>query len=215
MKILTAHQIRKLDAYTIASEPIKSIDLMERASCAFVEWFGKMYNQNVAILIIAGAGNNGGDALAIARLLHEKSFRIKVFLALPDSKGSPDYQINLSRLQSNIKVIDNIETDFDSEVIIDGLVGSGLTRPIEGVFGELVAVLNKLERDIISIDVASGLVSDKIAKEEYIIKPAFTISFQLPKLCYPKIFLSLGSGMLSISVLIKILSQLNSLLIII
>lgn len=123
MKILSAQQIREADAYTIKHEPINSTDLMERASEAFVDWFINKFSSKKQILIVAGAGNNGGDALAIARLLYKKTYQVKVHLAMPEKKGSNDYQINLSRLPSEIELLNNIETGFVCEIIIDGLFG--------------------------------------------------------------------------------------------
>ena len=182
MKILSAQQIREVDAQTIKVEPIKSIVLMERASEAFAAWFVSHYTKNQTVLIVVGAGNNGGDALAVARILYNNSYQVKVFLALPNSKGSPDYQLNLKLLPKAIKKVDSIEADFD--VIIDGLLGSGLTRPIDGSLAEMVAKINTLDKDIIAIDIASGLNYDGIAKSKNIITPTYTISFQLPKLAF-------------------------------
>lgn len=182
MKILTAQQIRETDAYTIATEPIRSIDLMERASQAFVDWFVSHYSKNPSILIIAGAGNNGGDALAVARLLFKKSFQVEVFLALPKSEGSQDYQTNLNRLPPEIKITDKISTETD--VIIDGLFGSGLSREVEGKLAEIIESVNSSGKEVVSIDIASGLGCDTVAIGTSIIKPTYTISFQLPKLAF-------------------------------
>jgi ADP-dependent NAD(P)H-hydrate dehydratase / NAD(P)H-hydrate epimerase len=183
MKILSSQQIRDVDAYTIQHEPIKSIDLMERASLAFVDWFIHRYNRNLSVLVIAGSGNNGGDALAIARLLYDNSYKVKVFLALPESEGSTDYQSNLRKLPAQINVVDSITDNFD--LIIDGLFGSGLSRPIEeGDLAQLISLINKTGKKIISIDIASGLSCDGIAIGENIIRPTHSISFQLPKLSF-------------------------------
>ncbi len=182
MKILSAQQTRETDAYTIAHEPITSIGLMERASKAFVTWFINNYTNKKPILIVAGAGNNGGDALAIARLLHQKSYLVNVFLALPKTKGSPNYQTNLNRLPTELKIVNEITST--SEVIIDGLFGSGLTRKVEGELAQIIEKTNKLGKNIISIDIASGLSCDGLALGKSIIKPTHTISFQLPKLAF-------------------------------
>ncbi len=184
MKILSTQQIRDVDTYTIQHEPIASIDLMERASQAFVDQFFRLYHTKQPVLVIAGAGNNSGDALAIARLLFEKSFHVSVILALPKSKGSTDYRINLGRLPSPINILNLADTTFDAEIIIDGLFGSGLTRAIEGELATFIEKANNSGKDIVSIDIASGLGCDGIAKGEAIIKPTYTISFQLPKLAF-------------------------------
>lgn len=182
MKILSAQQTREVDAHTIEHEPIASIDLMERASIAFVNWFVPRYDQSKSILVVVGSGNNGGDALAIARVLHNKSYVVSLYLAGSNTKGSVDYNINLERLPSKIEILDKF--DGRSDVIIDGLFGSGLSREIEGKLVELIQIINELDKPIISIDIASGLGCEDIAKGENIIKPTHTVSFQLPKLAF-------------------------------
>ncbi|VAW29176.1 NAD(P)H-hydrate epimerase / ADP-dependent (S)-NAD(P)H-hydrate dehydratase, partial [hydrothermal vent metagenome] len=182
MQILSAEQTRKADAYTIANEPIKSIDLMERASQAFVDWFTLKFNVNKDLLVIAGSGNNGGDALAIARILYEKKYHVEVYLASPQSQGSDDYAINLKRLPPEIKRIEQL--DFNCDIIIDGIFGSGIARPIEGELGTLIDKINGSGKLIVSVDIASGLIPDGLPVEGSVIKPDFTVSFQLPKLAF-------------------------------
>ena len=182
MKILSSQQTREVDAHTIEHEPIASIDLMENASTAFVNWFIPGYDRSKSILVVAGAGNNGGDALAIARLLRIKSYAVSLYLTDSKTNGSKDYQINLKRLPPDIDRVDIIDSSYD--VIIDGIFGSGLTREIEGELAELVQTINGLNKPIISIDIASGLDYDKVAKSNNIIKPTHTVSFQLPKLAF-------------------------------
>ena len=77
MKILSASQVRKADQFTIENEPIKSIDLMERASEEFVKLFKQRYNQVHNVLIVCGTGNNGGDGLAVARILSQEGGQSK------------------------------------------------------------------------------------------------------------------------------------------
>ncbi len=182
MQILSAEQTRKADAYTIANEPIKSIDLMERASQAFVDWFTLKFSTNKSILIIAGSGNNGGDALAIARLLYNQQYNVKIFLSSPNSKGSKDYNLNLARLPKKITLLKT--TNLDCEIIIDGIFGSGIARPIEGELGTLIDKINGSGKLIVSVDIASGLIPDGLPVEGSVIKPDFTVSFQLPKLAF-------------------------------
>lgn len=183
MKILSAEKIREVDAYTIEHEPIKSIDLMERAAQAFVNWFVKEYDSNTGALCIVGPGNNGGDALAIARLLTKRSYNARVLIASPNSEGSKDYQTNLRRLPRDVKRINSIE-ETRSKIIIDGLFGSGLARSIEGDLGKLIDEVNNSGKKIVSIDIASGLSCDGYPLGEHVIRPHHTVSFQLPKLAF-------------------------------
>ena len=94
MKILSASQIRAADKYTIENEPIKSIDLMERASRAFVSWFEANFKKERRILIFCGTGNNGGDGLAIARILSFRKWNISTITVRKSGKNRQDFTIN-------------------------------------------------------------------------------------------------------------------------
>src|ERR1700759_4775068 len=104
LPLLVSPQIREADAYTIEHEPIASIDLMERASKAFVGWFVNHFaDKNQDISVYCGTGNNGGDGLAIARILHEHQYKcVKVKVAGFSDKVSPDFTTNLDRLKCEV-----------------------------------------------------------------------------------------------------------------
>src|SRR5438874_10417834 len=101
LPLLTSAQIREADAYTIAHESITSVDLMERAAKAFTGWFTNRFPDNTErIAIYCGTGNNGGDGLAIARLLHGHGYqKLTVKIARFSDKVSDDFTANLQRLQ--------------------------------------------------------------------------------------------------------------------
>ncbi len=187
MNILTAHQIKEWDAYTIAHEPIASIDLMERASEAVVKWILENTISVTSFTVFCGQGNNGGDGLAIARLLHEKGKKINVFI-LKTGRPSADFITNLERLQSLAIPVANIEadTDFalipDDTCVIDALFGTGLNRPLEGLVAALVDHINSQQKFTLSIDMPSGLLADDATPGPHIIKADQTLTFQCPKL---------------------------------
>jgi len=190
-KILSTRQVQQADQYTIENEPITSIDLMERASKAFMKKFLMLYpDSSRNILIFCGIGNNGGDGLAIARLLHQQNHRAKVFIVGNLDKSSPDFRTNLDRLPKEVDSLHlRSSSNFpdinpDNALVIDGLFGSGLSRPIEGLQAELIYHINSSKASIVSIDIASGLFADKPAKGDVIIRPNRTISFQTPKLAF-------------------------------
>ncbi len=187
MKVLSSQQIREADQYTIVNEPIKSIDLMERASEAFVIKFLGLHPEMQPVFIFCGTGNNGGDGLAIGRLLKAIGWQIDIFIVGDTSKGSPDFVTNLDRTDS-FHLISN-ESDFpdvsSNSIVIDGLFGSGLTRPVEGLHAKLIEFLNAIEAQRMAIDIASGLYSDEALPEGAIaFKPDYTIAFQVPKLVF-------------------------------
>lgn len=193
MKILSTEQIRELDRYTIAHEPISSIQLMERAARACVNRIVKLVKQESAILVVCGKGNNGGDGLAISRLLLEQGFEVSTLVIHHSDQFSEDALINYKLLKEKYphKVTDihNFEElslhAQNKTVLIDALLGTGINKPVEGLLGELIHFLNSQFRNIISIDVPSGLFCDKSSSEtKNIIHSNLTLTFQLPKLAF-------------------------------
>lgn len=184
MKILSAQQIREADQFTIEQEPITSIDLMERASMAFVSAFRKYYATQFGVVIFAGTGNNGGDGLAVGRILDEANYKVKVYHLPKGNSASKDFTINLDRLGSAIEIssISDFPVIAKDTVIIDALFGSGLNRPLQGLARELVQYINQSGEEVVSIDIASGLNFENFAEDDAIVKPNRTISFELPKL---------------------------------
>lgn len=187
MKILTSQQVRNTDEFTILNEPVTSIDLMERASQAFVAKFLGLYQEKQQVNIFCGTGNNGGDGLAIARLLIERNWQVRVFVVGETKKGSLDFKKNLERIDKYDLISSN--EDFphiiSNAIIVDALFGSGLSRPIEGLYKELVQFLNSEKAQRIAIDISSGLFADQpLTEGEMAFEANCTISFQTPKLAF-------------------------------
>jgi hydroxyethylthiazole kinase-like uncharacterized protein yjeF len=186
MKILTAAQIHELDLYTQEVEHITSLTLMERAAEAFVAWFTKYTSLQKEVWVFCGRGNNGGDGLAIARLLINRGYRVKPFIV----KSGPltdDCAENLKRLEQQtgvtaIKAIEDILKIPSGILIIDALLGSGLNREVTGVYAAIIDRINASENMVYAVDVPSGLYSDYPAKHASIITADHTITFQMPKL---------------------------------
>ena len=113
MKIFPSSSIKKLDAYTIENEPIASIDLMERAATVLTKAITDRWNTETPVTIFAGPGNNGGDALAVARMMAEKGYKIEVFLFNTKGELSPDCQTNkeLVEMMEEVK-FHEISTQF-------------------------------------------------------------------------------------------------------
>ena len=191
MKILSAEQVRELDAYTIENEPIASIDLMERAALTFVYWFTDQFpEEDRPVHIVCGIGNNGGDGLAAARLLHQRFYQVTVHRCRISEHTSDDFAVNLDRLpaRSDLSIRDIVKDgplpDIPAgAIVIDALFGSGLNRPVKGYWGELLRHLNDLPITRVAIDVPSGLFADQHT-EGVCFHADFTFSFQLPKLAF-------------------------------
>jgi len=187
LKVLTAPQIKELDAYTIRHEPIPSIDLMERACRAFVTWFTEKFDSTKKIGIVCGTGNNGGDGLCIARVLNDRNYAVKVWIVRGGSESN-DFRTNQKRLPVKLKPVD-VTSTVPSEifagcdVLVDAVFGSGLSRALDGVYAETVTAMNNADVTRVAVDIPSGLFADKHA-EGVIVRAHHTVSFQLPKLAF-------------------------------
>jgi len=196
--LLTSAQIRDADAYTIAHEPVASIDLMERASKAFVGWFVNHFpDQKQAISVYCGTGNNGGDGLAIARMLDAHQYKnLSVKVARFSAKATDDFTINLKRIRQTTVPVSFIGPGEsppaeDSGVLIVALLGTGLSRPLESDFKILVSHINSLQKTVVSVDVPAGFFSEgEMPAGAVVLKADLVITFQAPKIN----FLLPGSG---------------------
>lgn len=188
MPILNTKQIKELDAYTIQHEPIASIDLMERASRAFVDWFTLRIDPSKKIGVVCGTGNNGGDGLAIARILHGWDYNVTLWIIRGGVPESDDFRENYRKLPERLPKKEIIgENDApgpgECDVLIDAIFGSGLSRPPEGIYAQVIRALNQSRGLRIAVDIPSGLMADSVSSGA-IVKAGYTISFQLPKLAF-------------------------------
>ena len=177
-------QTQLADAFTITNEPISSLDLMERASISFYKKLTSSISKKDKIAVLGGCGNNGGDAFVVARLLLNEGYLVDVYSIDCQGNRSRDNKINYDRIEKVFKLDESIT--FNSyNILIDGLFGSGLTRPLEGFYAKIVKNINQSSCKIISIDMPSGLFGDKInSHKSAIVKSDWVITFQRPKLSF-------------------------------
>ena len=187
MKILTAEQIHKLDAYTIDHEPIPSIHLMERAAESCVEWLWKELGEQ-QYSFFCGTGNNGGDGLAMARHFSLRKYDCEVYVLGDSQKGSDDFKTNLSRLEETdcriyyLNSENHLFTLPKESLIVDCIFGSGLNRPVEGWRAKIIERLNKSGHRKIAIDIPSGLFADPLEQQDdCCLEADITLTFQVPK----------------------------------
>ncbi len=189
-KLFLQQQIRELDAQTIATEGISSLDLMERAARTIYTWVEEHYHRG-SVVIFAGPGNNGGDGLALARMLHESSWPVEVWLFTNTSGNlSDDNKANVSHIvDSDITLhVDEVPESIEPKaLVIDALLGTGLSRPVGGMMAECIDLMNESDNDIVSIDLPSGLPSEEdlqMCDQRTIVRAKHTVSFQFPKIAF-------------------------------
>lgn len=188
IRILNTKQIKALDAHTIEHEPVKSIDLMERACRAFVNWFVQRIDATKKIGIVCGTGNNGGDGLGIARMLHDWGYPVKVWIVRGLVPESADFKTNLERIKDKPEIAEIVtESDrglfTDRDVMIDAIFGSGLSRPADGIYAQAIRCMNETDAVRIAVDIPSGLLADNPSSGD-IFRAHYTVSFQIPKLAF-------------------------------
>lgn len=193
MKIFTSAQINELDKYTMEHEPIRGIDLMERAAKAIVHAIIEKWTSQTPIVVFAGPGNNGGDALAVARLMAEQGYKVSVYLFNIHDKLSEECETNKKRLIDSKRVssFKEITVNFDpptldaDTLVVDGIFGSGLNKPLAGGFASLVKYINQSPARVVSIDLPSGLMAEDNTYNirPNIIRADLTLTLQQKKLC--------------------------------
>ena len=186
MKIFNTAQIRAWDQYTIDNEPITSIDLMDRAAAAFLEKVLARYNMPYPpFLFICGTGNNGGDGLAVARMLFQVAKKSRVWICDFTGKHSADFEEQYKKIQNtlgNETLTDRSANPSISPetVIIDALLGSGLSRPVEGTYARIIQWINEQPNEVLSIDLPSGLFADSHTAGTCV-EADYTFTFETPK----------------------------------
>ncbi|MCX6306448.1 MAG: NAD(P)H-hydrate dehydratase [Bacteroidetes bacterium] len=205
MKILPVPLIREADAYTIVHEPISDIDLMERAAGACFGWLKDHISADQKIMVFCGSGNNGGDGLAIGRMLVASGFRVAVYMLSGPEKMSESCRVNFQRIQeyanqgtgepgneglTECRILED-SRDFPvigaTDVIIDALFGSGLARPVEGIAASVIYHINSGSAMVVAIDVPSGLFCDVTSHAtpgHLVVCADYTLTFSPPKLAF-------------------------------
>lgn len=189
MKFFYTAQIKELDAYTIEHEPISSIDLMERAARALTAAVLERYSGS-GFAVFAGPGNNGGDGLAMARMLAAEGHSVAVWLINPKGKLSPDCAVNLERLKNTTVSVVEVKEAFSmpalkkDTVIIDALFGSGLNKHVSGsIFADVINGINASGCRVVAVDMPSGLLGENNHPLEGVVVSATdTLTLHFPKL---------------------------------
>lgn len=193
IKIFSTLQAKEIDKYTIEKEPVSSVDLVERASTVFVHEFMRRFSRQTRIIVFAGQGNNGADALAISRLLADEAYTVEVYLFNTTQHLSPECEANRQRIIGYPEItFREITGEFKPpvlsrrDVVVDGLFGSGLNRPLTGGYAAVVKYINQSDATVVSIDIPSGLFGEdnRSNHPDAIIRADITLTFGFPKLAF-------------------------------
>lgn len=187
MNLFSPSEVKKWEKYTMSVLGISSLQLMEHAAECCEKWIAAHYNSSLDIIIFCGSGNNGGDGLALARLLYYRGFTVDVFID-ESAKFTEETLVNLKRCKDLSEIIikdfSNFESDslHENTVVIDAFFGTGLNRAIIGKTADLIEILNELKCHKISLDLPSGLFCDEFSPDTSVIfKADQTLTFQILK----------------------------------
>lgn len=193
MKLATSAQMREIDARTINETGIPGIVLMENAALRVVMEIEKtlISLKDKRIAVFAGKGNNGGDAFAVARHLFNKGSKVKVYTYADTTQLAGDSGINYkAMINTGVECIEikddsrnnKVEAELiDEDIIVDGMLGTGIKGEVRGLALSLIEIINKSGRPVIAIDVPSGLDSDTGKVSGTCIKADKTVTFGLLK----------------------------------
>ncbi len=188
MKVTTSNEMREIDSKTISEYGISGTVLMERAGLAISKKIQEMFNQK-KVLVFAGSGNNGGDGMVVARILRSEGSDVKVILTADPQKIKGDALIQYqSAIKFNIPFYDSayflkntIEFLSRDTIIVDAILGTGLSKEIKGELAKIIEIINMSKLPVISIDIPSGISSDTGQILGTSIKADYTVTFGLPK----------------------------------
>lgn len=183
MKVVTSEEMREIDKLTIEHYKIPSEVLMERAALSVSKYVLERQAKNIVIL--AGPGNNGGDGVALGRILKGKVKNIKIFQLFPDDKLSEDCRRQIEIAEKfKISLIKNFPSARElqeADLIIDAIFGTGLRRKIEGELAAFINLINSMKKNVIAIDIPSGVSSDTGEILGDALRATITVTFGLPK----------------------------------
>jgi hydroxyethylthiazole kinase-like uncharacterized protein yjeF len=201
--LATAHDMRKIDESAVKNYSLTIAGLMEKAGAAVLEVLEETYRplSKKTFGVLCGKGNNGGDALVIARLLKQKKASVVAVLVGEADELSIEAQKQYQKAKvarvpimsmtggKNIKAVQAALEECD--LIIDGLLGTGISRPVEGLYRDLILLVKKQGKPVIAVDIPSGLSADSGSPMSDALSAQMTITFGLPKFGF---YTSVGSS---------------------
>ena len=181
-QVVTATQMKAKDQFTINQIGIPSLVLMERASLAVRDAVLSHYQNANNIVVVAGQGNNGGDGLAIARLLHIAGKGVTIL-----NIGNPAHASSEHQTQAHFCDYYQIPVTADpaalknADLIVDAIFGIGIDRPVIGAYATVIEQINAAHAPVVAVDVPSGINTDTGAVMGVAVKANLTVTFAYNK----------------------------------
>lgn len=194
MRVLTADEMRRVDLRAIDEIGIPSMVLMENAAIGIADALAEVFPKAESAAIFCGPGNNGGDGLALARLLDARGYRVRTFLVLRSSEPKGDAAAQLRILENAAFDVERLLPDSDlleaelacaqADLVVDALFGTGLTRPLQEHFADLVAIFNRSPTPCLAVDLPSGLDGSRGETTGPYAPADLTVTFAAPKVAH-------------------------------
>ncbi len=188
MRVCTVQEMRELDRRAVEEYAVPEAILMENAGQAVYNVVKSQYGMGGRrYVVICGRGNNGGDGLVLARLLHSNGADVRVFLLSDESSLSGVAKMNLDAAMKagialqRLRAVDDLYLGRQHDVVIDALFGTGITREIAGLEAEVIQKVNQSGLPVVSVDIPSGVDGDTGAVHGVGIRAACTVTFGSPK----------------------------------
>ncbi|MCR5524302.1 MAG: NAD(P)H-hydrate epimerase [Lactobacillus sp.] len=182
-KAITAEQMRHYDSYTINTIGIPSLVLMERAALAVRDEVLNAFPLNLQnVVVVAGSGNNGGDGLDVARLLHIAGVKVTIL-----NVGNPDHASEEHQVQDRIcqyyKIPQTSDLNVlkDASLIVDALFGIGIDRPVKGNYAAAIEAINNSDAVVVAVDMPSGINTDTGEVMGVAVNATATVTFAVNK----------------------------------
>ncbi len=189
MRVVNALQMQHIDRETIDRYGLRGDVLMERAGLCVVQKTLELYGDSRLFVVLCGPGNNGGDGLVVARELKNRGYPVIAYVFANPKNYKGDALENYNRalkysvmVKEGREIVEQLPTlKLHRAVIIDALFGTGLTRPLEGIYAETINLINCLSMPVVSVDMPSGICSDTGRVMGTAVRAAHTVTFGLPK----------------------------------
>jgi len=178
-RLYRAAQVRAMDRHAIEQLRIPGIELMRRAGAAALSALRRRWPQARTVSVLCGAGNNGGDGYVLARLALALGLDVRVYPLAPVDKLRGDALAAFQEYQAaGGPLLDFVPADFEgAEVLVDGLLGTGLDRPVEGFYAELIRAVQRFQGGVLALDIPSGLHADTGQAQGVAVKADVTVTF--------------------------------------